>query len=540
MSAKRARKPPTESSANTPPPKRQKILAPEAFVPLHRPAQEHESKTRVPEDTELTPIPFFSLYWGDSILQQIVQSTNIYAQMKRKTVPPQAANVRLRRWKPLNMVDLKRFISTAIFMGITRLPSRRLYWLFRQKMLPKGSPSFERFSQIKRYLHLLLDLQRKHWWQKLEPLSSHLRARSQALYRPSTHISIDEKAVMFTGRRTHTVRVPSNPIPCGYKVPEICNNGYTLDWMHASRVDPFAGLKKHPDLSPTDSAILQLCRVLDTRLRYIVNINNAFTTVPLLRILRERGIGGCGTARTNAAGPPVSLEHDTNAATVRRAFEGGDHKSPHMPTTAVDHHMNGIDVADQCRAAYTAHHPTRRNWMCLFFFLLDVSLINAHLLFKLAQTEVFIGGIDTRDIRFDQTAIHKLEQHPPDRFRREIAEHLLLPDPQAKNPTPRLHTKKAARIYLSKRLRAEWSRAMNAKPVAVTPVTNEVHHLEAMQKRRECIICRLDFREGKRGGRQRPKVTSSECTICSPPAALCGPEGSACFIRWHSWVRNQE
>ena len=136
---------------------------------------------------------------------------------------------------------------------------------------------------------------------------------------------------MFTGRSTHTVHVPSKPVPCGYKDLEICNNGHTLDWMYSPRADPFAGLEKHPDLSPTGSAVLQLCRVLDARLRYIVNIDNAFTTVPLLRILCERGIGGCGTARTNAAGLPASLKHDTKPAW--NAIEGWVIK-PFPPSTA--------------------------------------------------------------------------------------------------------------------------------------------------------------------------------------------------------------
>ena len=43
--------------------------------------QEHESKACVPEDTEFTPIAFFSPYREDSILQQIVHFTNIYAQI---------------------------------------------------------------------------------------------------------------------------------------------------------------------------------------------------------------------------------------------------------------------------------------------------------------------------------------------------------------------------------------------------------------------------------------------------------------------------
>ena len=66
MSVKRAQKPLTKPSANIPPLKKQKALAPEPFFPLNHPVQEHASKARVPADTELTPIAFFSLYWEDS------------------------------------------------------------------------------------------------------------------------------------------------------------------------------------------------------------------------------------------------------------------------------------------------------------------------------------------------------------------------------------------------------------------------------------------------------------------------------------------
>ena len=131
-------------------------------------------------------------------------------------------------------------------------------------MLPKGPLSFERYSQIKRYLLFSIaspGLQRKHWWQKLEPLSSHFRAYSQALCRPSTHISTYEGAFMFARRSIHTVRIPSKPIPCGCRILATCGNGYTLDCMYTLLVDSFAGLKKyHRDLSPISSATLQLFR----------------------------------------------------------------------------------------------------------------------------------------------------------------------------------------------------------------------------------------------------------------------------------------
>ena len=59
------------------------------------------------------------------------------------------------------------------------------------------------------------------------------------------------------------------------------------------------------------------------------------------------------------------------------------------------------------------------------------------------------------------------------------------------------------------------------------------HRLTHIIKRHSCMVCRLDFRRGMRWERQRPKLARVECLGCSPPVALCKPEDSPCFSRWH-------
>jgi hypothetical protein len=52
-----------------------------------------------------------------------------------------------------------------------------------------------------------------------------------------------------------------------------------------------------------------------------------------------------------------------------------------------NHFMGGVDIHDQKRAHLSSHLRTRRNWLCLFFWLLDVLIINAHILYLVAQKE---------------------------------------------------------------------------------------------------------------------------------------------------------
>jgi hypothetical protein len=112
-------------------------------------------------------------------------------------------------------------------------------------------------------------------------------------------------------RCVHTVRLPSKPIPWGFKILALCDAGYTLNWLYTSRIDGIAELKPHQGLTPTGAAILQLCNIFNTNLHHVVYMDNAFTTVPLLRTLRQQGIGGCSTIHINLAEFPAKLKSNT-------------------------------------------------------------------------------------------------------------------------------------------------------------------------------------------------------------------------------------
>ena len=48
-----------------------------------------------------------------------------------------------------------------------------------------------------------------------------------------------------------------------------------------------------------------------------------------------------------------------------------------------NHNMNGVNVADQLRSYYNTQQTARRNWMPLFYWLLDTAIINAY---RIART----------------------------------------------------------------------------------------------------------------------------------------------------------
>ncbi|CAG8826567.1 19583_t:CDS:1, partial [Cetraspora pellucida] len=77
-------------------------------------------------------------------------------------------------------------------------------------------------------------------------------------------------------------------------------------------------------------------------------------------------------------------ETSTNVTKVRAVFGTASKKALPIPCIIDDynHHMGGVDIADQLHRYYAIQLPVRRTWMPLFFWLLDTSIVNSYLIFK--------------------------------------------------------------------------------------------------------------------------------------------------------------
>jgi hypothetical protein len=63
---------------------------------------------------------------------------------------------------------------------------------------------------------------------------------------------------------------------------------------------------------------------------------------------------------------------------IQDTWEGSYEKNLEIPTFIRDynHHMNGVDIADQVRAAYSVARRTYRTWLPLWFYLFDTAIAN--------------------------------------------------------------------------------------------------------------------------------------------------------------------
>jgi hypothetical protein len=49
--------------------------------------------------------------------------------------------------------------------------------------------------------------------------------------------------------------------------------------------------------------------------------------------------------------------------------------------------MGGVDRANQLRASYETHQKNLRSWWPIFFWILDVAIINAYCIAKFARQQ---------------------------------------------------------------------------------------------------------------------------------------------------------
>ena len=77
-------------------------------------------------------------------------------------------------------------------------------------------------------------------------------------------------------------------------------------------------------------------------------------------------------------------------AAVRGVFGTDVRKFLTIPLMIDDfnHHMGGVDIADELRSYYYTQLTSRRSWLPLFYWLLDTALVNSYILYRMYKPAV--------------------------------------------------------------------------------------------------------------------------------------------------------
>lgn len=373
---------------------------------------------------KLSPVELFELFFTDDLFDFLLLESTKYAAFKNCPDPT------------ITIPELKCAIGILILSGYNEKPGKRYYWDSQPDMgnpLTINSMRRNRFFDILRYLHCAdntqPDANDKGW--KIRPLMDKLKAAFLEHFVPEQDINYDESMVKYYGKHSCKQFIRGKPIRFGFKM--WCLNskdGYLINF------DLYQG--KNPRANTTDEVLYGKCSApLKMMLRempqnkkklpYKIYLDNLFTSVYLLKDMRDEGYWCTGTIRENflPKGIPLPLKKTLQKSSIR-----GEHHSVidrvtgilfarwadnNIVTVASTCHgieplsqvkrysqkekkiisvprpnligkynaaMGGTDLMDENIARYRIAIRSKKWWWALLSWLIDISIQNAWYLYK--------------------------------------------------------------------------------------------------------------------------------------------------------------
>ena len=332
-------------------------------------------------------------------------------------------------WQQITVQELTAYMGFMILMGLVKLPSIADYW--KKDMIYHYLPiasriSRDRFIDLNRYLHFVdnstLSPPHTPGYNKLgkvEPIIAMLRGQLAAIWNPGKHLSIDEAMIPFKGRSGLKQYMPNKPIKRGIKVwmRADADNGFVSDFQ------VYTGKKGDAAEKGLGSKVVKsLSEKLYGSYRHMY-FDNFFASVDLALDLFISGLYSCGTLRTNRKGFPSALKlaakkglkergasksrqqgnltvsvwqdnrpvaliatnsDPTTTNSVLRKNKDGSSTTYSCPNslTSYNQHMGGVDQNDQLRGYYHMRLKCRKHYKYIFWFLFDLAITNAFILYR--------------------------------------------------------------------------------------------------------------------------------------------------------------
>lgn len=212
----------------------------------------------------------------------------------------------------------------------------------------------------------------------------------------------------------------------------------------------------------------------------------------------------------------------TNATKVRLVFDDKSRMSLDLPRMVDDynHHMGGVDIADQLRQYYTTQMRTLRNWFPLFLWLIDTAVIIAYIMKTIFQKNECKRGSHRN-------------------YRLELIQQLQEAAFSNETELPFHVTRSGAKRNRTEHQPSEQERA--TKNRSTQYITNTKYTFDAsrfypgphlptrLTGQRDCVYCKFKCRE--EGGvwtRNRSNITCSHCNM-----ALCFKTERDCYTPYH-------
>jgi hypothetical protein len=373
---------------------------------------------------ENKPIEYFDKFFDDSIINEIVQQTNIYAQQFVNENNLKARS-RVIQWEDTNSDEIRVYLALLLLQGIVYKPEQAQYFSKKQSI---STPFFaaimlkDRFLLLSKFLHFTDNkkfdsdgpIPRKLF--KIWPILEHMKQKFSQLYIPERDVAIDESLLLWKGRLSWKQYIPTKRARFGIKSFEICEStsGYIWDFFVYLGKGTEYDAAMSPDEPMGSKVVYTLAKPLFGK-GYCIHMDNFFSSPQLYKKLCENHTDAVGTLRSNRQGVPKQLVQTKLKQGELKSFysdkimvmkwkdkkdvymistthdhstkiTGGEHARKAKPVVCCDYNdsMGGVDLSDAFLSCYpTARKRLKKYYMKQFRHILDMACLNAHILFKM-------------------------------------------------------------------------------------------------------------------------------------------------------------
>ena len=405
------------------------------------------TKTGVSKDmSSYEPVDFFLELFPKELIAYIVKETNRYGQQymdSHAAYLAQHPKARANQFKgkPIVVQDIKKFLALVIAMGIVNMPDMQQYW---STTWPFTSTNFssimsrDRFLLVLKFLHLAdntkMAAKGEHGYDplyKLRHLLSTLVQSYKKSYTMKKEVSVDESIISYKGRLSFLQYMPKKPHKWGMKAWVLAEaaTGYTWNFhLYTGKEE-----KRPADLPLGTHVVIDLLKDLVGKGHHVY-FDNFYTSPQLCKTLLTQGFGSCGTVRLDRKDIPLSFKrkavqfgqvvyytdgpllglkwmdkrivsllttiHDETMITKTRRIKGAPQgQQVIQKPQGIDEYnkyMGGVDKAGQLVQYYGYNNFAKKWWKRVFFHMVDVTLVNAYILYYTVTTGKCLSHLNFR------------------------------------------------------------------------------------------------------------------------------------------------
>ncbi|XP_049927217.1 piggyBac transposable element-derived protein 4-like [Epinephelus moara] len=345
-------------------------------------------------------IDSFDLFLTPEVTKRVLDYTNLHG---RRTVPD---------WKDLDATTVRAYFGLLLLAGVYRSRGEATRSLWNEQTgrhIFRATMSVKMFGLISRILRFddRLSKPRRRGADKLAAVREIWdlwTARLPLMFNPGVDICVDEQLVPYRGRCEFRQYMPMKPARYGLKMWVTCDVQTSYAW----RVSVYTGREAGAPAERNQGRRVVL--EMTEGLRGVtVTCDNFFSSFGLAEELLRRKIAMVGTMRKSRPELPPELLRVRRREVLSSIFAftqthtlvsyipkrgknvvllSTKHRAPEIsgekkrkPQIILDYNCckGGVDTMDEMISTYSCRRRTRRWPLALFFNMLDISALNAYI-----------------------------------------------------------------------------------------------------------------------------------------------------------------